>query len=89
MDAKPETKPETKQRNKYALNLKNKDGLDSKWQHAGNTQVDDGSGKGTMVRACAKGGVRVLANCITGKMVPRKQYSNKCNPCQLAVFFST
>jgi hypothetical protein len=25
----------TKQRNKYALNLKNEDGLDSRWQHAG------------------------------------------------------
>jgi hypothetical protein len=26
-----DAKPETKQRNKFALNLKNKDGLDSKW----------------------------------------------------------
>ena len=32
---KMDAKPETKQRNKYALNPKNKDGLDSKWQHSG------------------------------------------------------
>jgi hypothetical protein len=35
--AKLDAKPETKQRNKYALNLKNEDGLDSKWKHAGKT----------------------------------------------------
>jgi hypothetical protein len=109
---KLDAKPSTKQRNKYALNLKNEDGLDSKWEHATNKLVDDGSGKGTKVRACVKGsntlvddgsgkGTKVracvkagmtkcaLANCITCKMVPRKQHSDKCNSCQLAVFFST
>ena len=55
---------ETKQRNKYALNPKNKDGFDSKWQHRNRT------------------------NCITCKMVPRQGLSDKCNQCQLAVFFS-
>jgi hypothetical protein len=30
----------------------------------------------------------LLANCITCNMVPRKKGSDKCNPCQLAVFFS-
>jgi hypothetical protein len=63
-----------------------------------NKQVDDGTGKGTTVRACVKAantpreGPRhhvALANCITCNMVPRKQGSDKCNPCQLAVFFST
>jgi hypothetical protein len=53
---KLDAKPSTKQRNKYDLNPKNKDGLDSKWQHAGNTQVDDGTGKGTVLRACVKAG---------------------------------
>jgi hypothetical protein len=47
----------SKQRNKYALNPKNKGGLDNKWQHAGkksaNKLVDDGTGKGTMVKASA------------------------------------
>jgi hypothetical protein len=32
---KMDAKPETKKRNKYAINLKNEDGYDSKWQHAG------------------------------------------------------
>jgi hypothetical protein len=53
---KLDAKPSTKQRNKYALNLQNKDGLESMWQHASNTQVDDGTGNGTKVRACVKGG---------------------------------
>ena len=99
---KLDAKPETKKRLKYGLNLKNEDGLDSKWQHAGkkggNTLVDDGSGKGTKVRACVKAGktkskrprmAKRMANCITCKMVPRKQFSDKCSPCQLAIFFST
>jgi hypothetical protein len=55
---KLDAKPETKKRNMYDLNLKNKDGIDSKWQHAGNKQVDDGSGKETTLRACGKGGVK-------------------------------
>ena len=29
-----------------------------------------------------------LTNCITCKMVPRQRRSDKCNQCQLAVFFS-
>jgi hypothetical protein len=44
MDAKPETKPETKQRRNYVTDPKNKDGLESKWQHAANTQVGDSTG---------------------------------------------
>jgi hypothetical protein len=58
---------------------------------AANTPVDDGSGKGTKVRACVKAGMTkcAMANCITCKVVPRKKGSDKCNPCQLAVFFST
>jgi hypothetical protein len=74
--AKLDAKPETKERNKYALNPKNKDGLDSKWQHSGkiaaNTQVDDGTGKGTTVRSCVKAANTPrkvpLANCITCNM---------------------
>ena len=54
-----------------------------------NTQVDDGTGKGTTVRSCVKAANTVRANCITCNMVPRKQGSDKFNPCQLAVFFST
>jgi hypothetical protein len=52
---KLDAKPETKKCNMYNLNLKNKDGLDSKWQHGTNKQVGDGTGKGTTVRACVKG----------------------------------
>jgi hypothetical protein len=52
--------PETKKANSYALNPKNKDGLDSKWQHGGNKQVGDGTGKGTMVRACVKGANKLV-----------------------------
>jgi hypothetical protein len=94
--AKLDAKPETKQRNKYALNLKNKDGLDSKWQHAGKKggkkggkrqamiRVDDGSDNGTMVRPCHK-----QASCVTCKVALSKKGSDKCNPCALAVFFGT
>jgi hypothetical protein len=78
------SKPETKQRNKYALNPKNKDGLDSRWQHAAKTLVDDGSGMGTKVRACQK-----QASCVTCKVARSKKGSDKCNPCALAVFFGT
>ena len=102
---KMDAKPETKQRNKYALNPKNKDGLDSKWQHAAkhaaNTLVDDGSGNGTMVRACVKAsntlvddgsgkGTKVRAchkqaSCITCNVARRTRGSDKCNPCAVAV----
>jgi hypothetical protein len=60
-------------------------------EHIASDIADDGSGKGTKVRACVKAGMTkcALANCITCKMVPRKQHSDKCNSCQLAVFFST
>jgi hypothetical protein len=54
-----------------------------------NKQVDDGTGKGTTVRACVKAANTPLSNCITCKMVPRRKNSDKCHPCQLAVFFST
>jgi hypothetical protein len=72
---KAEKKPQKKSRasvtnkkaNNYALNPKNKDGYDSKWQHSNRTRT----------------------NCITCKMVPRQGQSDKCNQCQLAVFFST
>jgi hypothetical protein len=101
---KLDAKPETKQRNKHALNLKNKNGLDSKWQHAANKQVDDGTGNGTTVRACMKQVDDGNGNCTTERacnkqksciacdMARRKQGSDKCNQCQLAVmaaFFST
>jgi hypothetical protein len=59
---------------------------------AANKQVDDDTGKGTTVRSCVKAANMphvALANCITCNKVPRKQGSDKCNPCQLAVFFST
>jgi hypothetical protein len=86
---KLDAKPETKQRLNYDRDPKNKDGLESKWQHAANMLVDDGTGKGTMVKSCVKAANTVRANCI---MVPRKTKSDKCNQCQLAVmaaFFST
>jgi hypothetical protein len=84
---KLDAKPETKKRNKYALNPKNKDGIDSKWQHSGkrmaNTQVDDGTGKGTTVRLCVKAS-RIAANkrgsCITCNAARRTQGRDKCNP---------
>jgi hypothetical protein len=86
--------PETKKANKFAPNLKNKDGYDNKWEHAGkkaaNKLVDDGTGKGTMVKACVKMAKikanTVRANCITCNMVPRQGQSDKCNQCQLAAF---
>jgi hypothetical protein len=37
---------ETKKANNYALDPKNKDGLESKWQHASKKQVDDDTGIG-------------------------------------------
>jgi hypothetical protein len=51
-----------------------------------NKQVDDGTGNVTTVRACDK-----QESCITCNMARRKQGSDKCNQCQLAVmaaFFS-
>ena len=62
--------PETKERNNYARDPKNKDGLVSKWQHSNKTAAP-------------------RTNCITCKLVPRQGHSDKCNPCQLAVFSST
>jgi hypothetical protein len=93
---KKDAKPETQKRNNYDLDPKNKDGLESKWQHGANKQVDDGTGTAeTTVRACVKGGyldgTNSLSNCITCKLVPRRKHSDKCNQCQCqhAVFFST
>jgi hypothetical protein len=77
---KMDAKPETKQRNKYALNPKNKDGLDSKWQHSGkiaaNTQVGDGTGTGKgntvhgeVVRgSCQHATQGTTAPCCAGKL---------------------
>jgi hypothetical protein len=51
-----------------------------------------GTGTGNTARACvkaAKASRSTLSNCITCKMVPRAHKSDKCNQCQLAVFFST
>jgi hypothetical protein len=39
-------------------------------------------------KVATKRAPKEVANCITCNMVPRKHYSDKCNPCQLAVFFS-
>ena len=66
-----DAKPETKKANNYALNPKNKDGYDTKWEHSARL---------------ANAGART--NCITCKMVPREHLSEKCNQCQLAVFFN-
>jgi hypothetical protein len=79
---KLDAKPETKKRNKYDLNLKNKDGLDSKWQHGGkkgaNKQVDDGTGNGTTVRACVKAGKKA-ANKQVGEGTDNGTTVRPCN----------
>jgi alkaline phosphatase len=62
---KMDAKPETKQRRNYARDPKNKDGLESKWQHAANKQVDDSTGSGTTVRACVKGANKQVGD-VTG-----------------------
>jgi hypothetical protein len=67
---KKDAKPETKKASNYALNPKNKDGHDSKWQHSSRVSK--------LSRA-------PRTNCITCKMVPRAHSSDKCNQCQLAV----
>jgi hypothetical protein len=99
-----DAQPETKERHNYARDPKNKDGLESKWQHTGNTQVDDGTGNGTTVRACMKQvddgtghGTTVRActkqgSCSTCNKARRNKGSDKCSRCQLAVMaaiFST
>jgi hypothetical protein len=86
---KLDAKPSTKQRNKYDLNPKNEDGLDSKWQHAGNTQVDDGTGKGTVLRACVKAGkksanTRVDDGSGNGTMVRPCHKQASCITCNVA-----
>jgi hypothetical protein len=40
-------------------------------------------------KVATKRASKEVANCITCNMVPRNHMSDKCNPCQLAVFFST
>jgi hypothetical protein len=69
---KTDAKPETKKANNYALNPKNKDGYDTKWQHS--ARIGNLSYKAPRT------------NCITCKMVPRERASDKLNQCQLAVF---
>ena len=70
-------------------------------KNSANTLVDDGSGKGTKVRACVKAsntlvddgsgnGTTVRAcnkqeSCITCNVARRQKGSDKCNPCALAV----
>jgi hypothetical protein len=85
---------ETKQRNKYALNPKNKDGYDSKWNHAGkkstNKLVDDGTGKGTMVRAGVKWAnkqalIRVDDGSGNGTMVRPCHKQASCVTCKVAL----
>ena len=63
--------PETKKANNFALNPKNKDGYDSKWQHRNRMKTSDGLPR---------------ANCITCKLVPRQGQSDKRSQCQLAFF---
>jgi hypothetical protein len=97
IDAKPETKerlnyalnpknPETKQRLNYDRDPKNKDGLESKWQHAANTLVDDGSGMGTTVRACVKGGNTLIVDDGSGNgaMVRPCNKQESCITCNVA-----
>ena len=71
-----DAKPETKKANNFALNPKNKDGYDTKWQH--NARLANAGARRAPTRT----------NCITCKMVPREHLSEKCNQCQLAVFFN-
>jgi hypothetical protein len=59
--------------NNYALNPKNKDGYDTKWQHSVRSK------KGPHI-------YKTRTNCIACKMVPRERASDKCSQCQLAVF---
>jgi hypothetical protein len=78
-------------RHKYALNSKNEDGLDSKWQHAGNTLVDDGTGMGTKLRACVKGAkmrFNTQEKCITCNAARRTRGSDKCNSCAVAAMYA-
>ena len=57
--------------------------LTAAWAH------HDPSGEARRVFDEAKEAAKVAKNaCIICNMVPRKQHSDKCNPCQLAVFFS-
>jgi hypothetical protein len=92
--------PETKNANNYALDPKNKDGYDPKWQEGGKkggaTDANPETKKANnyALNPKNKDGFetkwqhRNRTNCITCKMVPRQGQSDKCNQCQLAVFFS-
>jgi hypothetical protein len=101
-----DAKPETKERLNYALNPKNKDGYDSKWQKgakkggATDAKPETKKANNYALNPKNKDGYdskwqhsnRTAAprtNCITYNMVPRQGQSDKCNQCQLAVFFST
>jgi hypothetical protein len=94
--------PETKERNNYARDPKNKDGLVSKWQQGGkmdalpetkernNYALNPKQNKdGYDSKWQHSSGMAMAAtrtNCITCKMVPREHASDKCSQCQLAVF---
>jgi hypothetical protein len=93
--------PETKERNNYARDPKNKDGLVSKWQQGGkidakpetkerlnyalNPKNKDGYDS-KWQRSSRMAMAATRTNCITCKRVPRNHMSDKCNQCQLAVF---
>ena len=79
-----DAQPETKERHNYARDPKNKDGLESKWQHTGNTQVDDGTGNGTTARACNK-----QESCITCNVARAPSKGNPCALADMAAFFGT
>ena len=72
--------PETKKANNYALNPKNEDGYDTKWQHSNRSSYKR--------RKHTKHIIKTRTNCITCKILPRERASDKCNRCQLAVFNS-
>jgi hypothetical protein len=93
--------PETKERNNYARDPKNKDGLVSKWQQGGmidakpetkerlnyalNPKNKDGYDS-KWQHSARLAHAATRTNCITCKMAPRERASDKCNQCQLAVF---
>jgi hypothetical protein len=86
-----DAKPETKKANNYALNPKNEDGRDSKWQHSNRTGKKGGKKGGKIGGKIGnkKKAQRstIIPTCVTCKMAPRQcRITDKCNPCQLAVF---
>jgi hypothetical protein len=87
-----DAKPETKKANNYALNPKNRDGYDSKWQKGGATDAKPETKERLNYALNPKNkdgydsrwqkGARLAhaatrTNCITCKMVPRQGQSDK------------